>query len=947
MQDKKGFLWIGTLDGLNRYDGYNFVVYKNELNDSLSLSNNRVTKIFEDLEGNLWLAGKNSGVNRFAPKSGTFSSYVHNPGNEKSLVHNEVKRFYITSDSLLAIDTDGGRCTYNSNKNYFDVLNDNSRPIYLPSDIIDLLKNRLGNNINIRTYLIDKNGNHWVSVRKKGLFRVDKQKRVLDLFSDEMKDFDINVIYEDKSGLIWIGTENNGLLKFNPASVKFGLYSKFINERTRIDGFAARGLARDKDGNIWIATIDKGVIRFNPEKAEFENYRANDSDENSIIHDKVRSVYPDSEGNIWIGSYYGLSKYVKEINGFQTVNIIDENIPVRQHRNYRAYDIIEDNESLWVANWENLVRINKNTNEVISYPRGDFGMDNIRTVFIDSEKYLWVGAEFGGLLRIALRNGALDISSSKNYTSRLSSENIYDIFQDKSGVIWVATFNGLNKIDLKKDSIGFLTTKDGLPSNLIYGVLEDNDGFLWITTSFGVAKMSKETEECIQFNENHGLQGNEFTENSYYINSNADEIIIGGTHGINIFNPGDIVENRTEPDLAFIKLRILNKEINPNQELNNRIILPNSIEYTNKLVLERTNRVISLEFSALHYKSPKKNKYKYKLEGFDDDWNETDASRRFATYTNLPPGEYVFKLKGSNSDDVWNKNFASLSVEMLPAWWQTLWFKVFSFLVIAGIVILIITIRTRALKKRQVVLEERVESATKALNVRNEKLQETKEKLAGIMDEVKNKLGKASEKLTDAANQQASTVEEMAASIEEMSATVLESTNNVRTIFHKAQNVKSEASESVKTVQEAVSSLKTVSEKNAFVSDIARETKILSLNAAVEAARAGNYGKSFAVVAREVQNLSERSQSIVGEINKISVSGLQQSKEASTKINEMLNFISEVVTQIEEVTTSSQVQSAETERINEAITEISSKVSVTAMLAQDLDDAINSMTIDE
>ncbi len=948
-QDNKGFLWIGTLDGLNRYDGYDFIVYRNDPENSLSLSNNRVTKIFEDLNGKFWLHGKNNGVNKFDPKSKIFKSYVNDPEDDNSIPGNEIFEFFTDDDSLFVIRTNGGYCTYNDSLNIFTkIKNRGSKVHHLTNNARKVLQNKLGNDIKIRTYFKDRSDNFWVAVSKKGLFRIDKKGKILDIFPEEMREEVVNVIYEDKAGIVWIGTQNSGLYKFNPTSINFQLYRKFVDDKVNLDGISVRGVTKDWDGNIWIGTFDNGVIKFNPEMESFENYRYNESNKRSILHDKVRSVYCDKEGNIWIGSYGGLSKYNKRTNDFETVSIVNESLSAREKRNYRAYDIIQDNQgNFWVANWEDLVKIDINTLEYVSYHRSKFDMDNIRSVFIDSENNIWIGAEFGGIRKIAIKDGELDLKSTKRIISELSSENVYDIFQDKNGIVWVGTFNGLNRIDQKNDEVRLLSTKNGLPSNMIYGLLQDNTGSLWITTSYGLAKMNIETEEISQFNVNHGLQDNEFTEGSRYINDSGEEIIIGGIKGINIFNPNEIEGNKIMPDLAFTKLRIFNKEVLPNKKINKHIVLSNSIEYTDLIELKRPDKIISFEFAALHFEDAKKNKYEYMLEGFDNDWNETDASRRFATYTNLSPGEYTLKLKASNCDEVWNKDYASISIEMLPAWWQTWFFRIFVVLLITGVTVFVFRIRTKALKRQQAILKEKVDQATLDLNKRNEKLEETRIKLAGIMDEVKSKLGKTSEELTEATNHQASTVEEMAASIQELASTVQQNASNSRDIFHKAQNVKSEASKSAETVQEAVSSIELVSQKNKYVSDIAEETKILALNASIEAVRAGQFGKSFAVVAREVKNLSERSQSIVNEIKKISKLGIDQSEEASIKINEILDFISEMVQLIEEITTSSQGQSEETERINVAINEISGKVSTTAQLAQELDHAINSLNIED
>ena len=948
-QDNKGFLWIGTLDGLNRYDGYEFITFRNDPNDSMSISNNRAKNISEDLDNNIWISGKQSGVNKLNLESLTFTSYTNNPKNKKSLLDNEIRSFYISNENQFVIQTSKGACIYNKTQNNFTKINhqQSRNKTNLPSRVKEALKNRFGEGTKARTFFKDKHGNYWVAILKVGLFRIDKNNNILDLFTEEMKGEVVNVIYQDKSELIWIGTENNGLYKFNPTSLIFKLYQRFANKKEVIKNLNVNGVTKDNEGNVWIGSKYNGVIKFNPLNQTFKNYKAETS-KNSILNNKVRNVYCNADGEIVVGSYYGISVYNKKTDRFKHISTIPKNTPEKDHKHYRAYDIIQDLDGhYWIANWESLIKLDKNTFEQTNYPRSNFNMDNIRTLTIDKNNNLWLGAEFGGVTKVPLTNGLLAMHKAKSYTSRLSSENIYNIIQDKSRNIWVCTFNGLNKIDLKNDSITHFTTKNDLPSNMILGAVEDNNNQLWLTTSHGLCKMNTISGECLNFNAQHGLQGNEFSENGYYINSNGNEIIIGGNHGINIFNPNQVAANHTSPSLAFTKFRIFNQEIKPKQVFNNHIHLQKSVEYTDSIVLNRADKTLSFEFSALHFEAPNKNKYSYMLEGFDNEWNTTDANRRFVTYTNLPPGEYTLKLKASNCNNVWTKNHSSLNIEMLPDWWQTWWFRLLVISIALGCLIIIFSLRTRRLKQRQHELESKVKLATDEINAQNKNLQLAKEKLSGIMDDVKNKLGAASLKLTDAANTQASNIEEISASIEEMSSTVNESANNTYNIFNKAKNVKKDASHGAETVKSAVESIKTVSEKVVFIDDIAQQTKLLSLNASIEAARAGEHGRSFNVVAKEVQNLSEKSRTIVDEITNLSSTGIELSNEARLKISDILDFINEMVNLIEEVSISTRAQSEESEKISIAINEISAQVTKSAQLSQELDLAINSLSVND
>ena len=339
-----------------------------------------------------------------------------------------------------------------------------------------------------------------------------------------------------------------------------------------------------------------------------------------------------------------------------------------------------------------------------------------------------------------------------------------------------------------------------------------------------------------------------------------------------------------------------------------------------------------------------KNQFAYKLEGFDNEWNYV-GSQKYATYTNLDPGKYVFKVKASNNDGLWNEEGTSVKIIILPPWWKTIWFRVIMIVTFIALVVAFISWRTRKLIQDQKILENKIKEATDEVKSQNLKLSLAKEKLRAIMDNVKNHLGKASEELMDATNSQAATIEEISGAVEQMTNEVNQNAKSATEIFKKAQSFQNNAVSSVKTVEEAIGAIKTISEKITSISEIARQTNLLSLNAAIEAAMAGDQGRSFAVVAKEVKNLSDRSQHIADDIVGLSVSGLNLSNEASKKIKELLGFINTFANLIEKISESSQSQSDETVKISATVQEISAYIFQIAKLAEDLDAAINSLAI--
>jgi methyl-accepting chemotaxis protein len=334
------------------------------------------------------------------------------------------------------------------------------------------------------------------------------------------------------------------------------------------------------------------------------------------------------------------------------------------------------------------------------------------------------------------------------------------------------------------------------------------------------------------------------------------------------------------------------------------------------------------------------------MEGFDKNWNYV-GSQKFATYTNLDPGNYTFRVKAANNDGLWNDEGTSIRIIIRPPWWATIWFRMLALGFVIGIVVLFISYRTRRLKQNQKVLEDKVTEATEKVNSQNSKLREAQTRLTSIMDDVKNQLGKASVDMLNASTDQAASAEQISSSMEEIASEIADSAGNMFAMLETVKKVEIEAEESVRIVTDTTKSILDISNDIGYISEFSRMTNLLSLNASIEAARAGEYGKTFAVVAVQVKKLADQSAEIAVNIQKLSDNANKSSHAANDKIIKLNDYIKSIVNTIKEINQSIQNQSVAANSINDSIAQISTYISNTSELARKLDDAINSLTIDD
>jgi ligand-binding sensor domain-containing protein/serine phosphatase RsbU (regulator of sigma subunit) len=775
IQDSKGFLWIGTQDGLNKFDGYNFKVFKNEPSDTNTLTNNFINCISEDSEGNIWI-GTNLGLNEYNIYTEKFTHYLFNPEDINSIREDEVYDVYQDKSGFIWIKTENylSRLNPRSNKfrhyeHYNDVFNfisvnakfpifeDHKNQLWVGTkDGLNYFDRKLEifkrynhdpNNSNsissnkIKVIFEDKDHNLWIGTENglnKFIWETETFKRY---FHDRnnpnsLSNNTINDIYEDHECNIWITTDD-GLNKFDKISETFTVYDKFMvnNEQIIVTYFtdiiqdktnilwlgSVKGLMKiedkkknfrlydnskngeplfsnnyitaiyKKDDIIWIGTWGTGLHLFNPKNQSVIRYNTNNSE---VVNDYIHKIFEDKNGDIWIGTQNGLSYFNsvrKKFEKVDRVRVLDI------FKNNRIFDILEDEKgNLWVGSKFGLHKIGQDTVQSYFHDPKDstsLGSDLVYDILLDKNKNLWIATEKG------LNHLDLVSNTQKNYTREknyLTSNEILCLNEDPiTHVLWIGTFAGLNKLDLETNQIKAYTEKHGLSNNLIYSILFDNLGSLWMSTNKGISKFNPETEQFSNFGVEDGLQDYEFNHGASF-KSESGELFFGGIAGYNSFYPDSIIKNYHIPNIEITSVEVIS------QKISKKIVVGKS----KQVEISHKNNLITIEFAALDFTNPEKNNYAYQLEGVEQEWINL-GTRRYATFSNLPPGKYTFRVKGSNSDYIWNEEGVSLKIIVETPLWKTN-FSYFVYIsLMMGFIVWFFQYRTRSLRKSNQELKEK------------------------------------------------------------------------------------------------------------------------------------------------------------------------------------------------------------------------------------------------
>jgi two-component system sensor histidine kinase ChiS len=809
LQDNKGFMWFGTGDGLNKYDGYTFTIYKHEPGNPNSLSSNAIRALYEDHEGILWIGTTwGGGLNRFDPKTEQFTHYHHNPDNSNSISNDSIRTIYEDRQGMLWIGTDGGLDKFDRNTEQFTRYPSN------PDD-----PNSFWSSKGINAIYEDSAGILWIGTDGGGLNRFDRETKI---FTHYVNDPDnpqslghnsVTTIYEDSTGMLWLGTYGGGLNRFDRKTEQF---IRYANDEKNPYGFredGAQALYEDSTGLLWIGTGTGGIYAFDRETEEFYHYPHDPDDPPSLRSMQVLSLYEDRSGVLWIGTAEaGLNKYNRTAKKFRMYRHNPDDSGSLGHNMIRAICQGQGN-VLWLSAGGRLNKFDRKTGQFTQYltPEAGVGKWGIVTLYEDQAGVLWLGTYGGGLVRydpeadqstaylpapdqpksqtnntirtiyetpsgefwvgtnseglarferntsqftwykynpddphsishnhiLAIhedRTGILWIGTGDGLDTfhrntgqfthyrhdpdnphSLNHNTIAGIYEDHAGILWVATPEGLNKFDRSTEDFIRYTEKDGLSNNAIGAILEDEQGNLWLSSVKGLSKFDPRSETFRNYDLRDGLQGYEFNRAAAW-KCHDGEMFFGGVNGLNAFYPSEVKDNPYIPPIVLTGLRILNESV----EIGENSPLEKALSETETITLSYKDYVFSFEFAALHYATPENNQYAYMMEGFDQDWNKIDT-RRVATYTNLPAGQYTFRVKGTNSDGVWNEQGTSVKIIMTPPWWETVWFRVLIAMIILGVVTGGYRWRVTDLQTRARKLEEQVAERTQELAIARDK----------------------------------------------------------------------------------------------------------------------------------------------------------------------------------------------------------------------------------
>ncbi|HEY8896802.1 MAG TPA: two-component regulator propeller domain-containing protein, partial [Niastella sp.] len=655
----------------------------------------------------LWV-GTISGLNKFNPATGNFKRYLPSDKNG-SLKGCVVRAVYRDRKNRIWVGTRaGGLALYDKTTDAFTTYkNDpqNSNSLCL-NDVLALTE--------------DLSGNLWIGTENGGISVFDYENNKFTCYANNynlssLSNNSVHCLYRDNEGNIWAGTWSGGANLWPRFGKKFALYQRTIDSNS-LNNNIAQAITGDAAGNIWVGTDGGGLNYFDRKTKTFKHFLHDVKNANSPLSNYVLSVWND-ESDIMVLGYHpaGFGLYNKKTGVFR--HNMNTEVNGKVFQSFSTLVICKDHEGkYWLGTWGGLCVYDPKLDTSNSYaydPASDRSIsgNTIICIYEDRKHQLWVGTSNGLNKYDPTTNTFTRYKNDTANKNSLSNNYVYTIHEDKKGYLWLGTNGGgLNCFDPATGRFSVYTEKDGLPNNAVKGILEDEKGNLWLSTNKGLSKFNMATKNFRNYDIADGLQGNEFMPRACYRAADG-QLFFGGAKGLNAFYPDSIKDNPFAPRVYITALSVLNKPVAINDDTH---LLKNLIDETNKLTLSHRQNVFTLEFAALNYVLSEKNQYAYMLEGFDKTWNYA-GNKHAATYTNLNPGTYKFIVKATNNDGVWNATTTSLTITVLPPFWNTWWFKsLVIFLVITAIVV-IFRERTRSFKRRQIFLEKIVQERTESL----------------------------------------------------------------------------------------------------------------------------------------------------------------------------------------------------------------------------------------
>jgi signal transduction histidine kinase/ligand-binding sensor domain-containing protein len=780
-QDRDGFLWFGTQDGLNKYDGYTFEIFRKVPGDTSSLSDNYITSLLADTHGNIWIGTYSGGVNWLDPHLGI------------------IRRYPLRVDSVL----------FRGSRSVMAIAEDSSGNIWVATwgGGLDRLDPRRGGWTHCKhehghdsasageratSIVVDRQGHLWLGTWD-GLHQYDPVTGCLrysmhdsPLLTEDKK---IMSVYSGSDGMIWYGTFAAGLFRYDPRSLSLARYTMDGREASRLSGMSVRSILQDRDGRLWIGTwgggIDlldpvtntirnlpvgpypslsinqvfalcedrsggiwvglegAGVNQYDPTRFKFRHIRYEPGSQSTLSNPVVRALCEDRSGYIWIGAEGGSLDQLNPATG----QVVQASSAGSKHKAIGVKTVLallEDTDGyLWAGtDGEGLHRLDPTRKKWERIPLQRLkdemvGPDHVIWLCEAKDGVLWVGTLGGGLIKMNRRTLAHQryIRTSRTASGQLSGNYVYCLLEDRDGKLWIGTWGagisildprtdtfvtyqhdeanphslaqnsilafhedrggtiwvatlggGLDYFDPTKNSFNHITESNGLPNNVINGILEDSTGTLWLSTNRGICRFHPEARTFRNYDIGDGLQSMEFNQGAF-CKGRDGTLYFGGINGVNSCSPADVPADTLPPAVRITRCTVFDHPMP---------VPPGS----QSLNLSYDQNFVSFEFTALDYTAPEKNAYRYMMEGLDRDW-VSSGSRRYASYANLPSGDYVFHVRGSNSDGLWNLNGASLHIHVVPPYWERAWFRVLALVLILGTIFLLFRRRINQLERER------------------------------------------------------------------------------------------------------------------------------------------------------------------------------------------------------------------------------------------------------
>ncbi|PZX52110.1 signal transduction histidine kinase [Algoriphagus ratkowskyi] len=787
-QDEKGYLWMGTDNGLAKFDGFQFQTFLHNPSDSNSISSNVIRAIIADRHGHLWVGTEGGGVSIFDPQTDKFYSYSGAKGAGTKITSTKISSIILDQSGNIWIGTLGEglykvsspKLDFKTLPNYIDnltiehfdkgnsslkddkiwtVYQGKSGQLYVGtldgggyyfnSENNKFLPIQLGstaqNITSVKSFYEDTSGKLWLGTEKNGLWvspTKENNFRYIDLATSTTPhgQFNLNItsIRAVGNNQIWVGTLGSGLYVLSTDGKVLSHFEDNPSDPYSLTGNSVYTTFQDRNNNIWLGMYSgEGLNKVNPTQQQFEHYRYDPIQNVGLASKMVKTILKDIKGNLWVGLFNGgvniLPAGSEKFEYFYTapfgklsyihvqtiIQTRDEKIWVgtdggginvvtieTEEVNYiktepgnseslsknEVWALAEDSKGMiWVgmANGGGLNRLDRSSGKVKrydSYPNAP-SFDDIRTLLIDSKDNLWIGTYGGGLNKMNISTEDFEIfRNDPTNPNTLSNDIITSLLEDKNGNIWIGTSGGgLNRLNPRTSEINSMTVKDGLSSDNIKAILEDNSGQLWISTINGLSSLDIASGTFRNYTEEDGLQSNEFNLGSAFKDEHG-KLYFGGTNGFNAFYPDKITPDPIPTQPVFTKLRVFNQEIHPGARLDNKVILNKNISYTKEIEFEYSQNNFEIEFSSLEFLGQNQIDFSYQLEGYDTDWINTTSARRFATYTNLPHGKYLFKVKALHENSLDSSPIAELHITILAPWHLTNW----AFLLYAVLLLIVV-----------------------------------------------------------------------------------------------------------------------------------------------------------------------------------------------------------------------------------------------------------------